>query len=32
MDAPLWTGDPEIVDQAKELPCAVRDLRAADDV
>lgn len=31
MEAPLWTGDPEIVDQAGELPCAVRDLRAAHD-
>ena len=23
----LWTGDPEIVDRASVLPCAVRDLR-----
>ncbi len=27
-DAPLWTGDPEIVDQAAEHSCAVMDLRA----
>jgi predicted nucleic acid-binding protein len=27
-DAPLWTGDPEIVDQAAEHSCAVVDLRA----
>lgn len=31
LEAPLWTGDPEIIDQAAELPCAVRDLRAADN-
>ncbi len=29
-DAPLWTGDPEIVDQAAELSCTVVDLRAPD--
>ena len=28
MDAPLWTGDPEIIDQATEHSCAVVDLRA----
>lgn len=28
LEAPLWTGDPEIVDQAADLPCAVVDLRA----
>lgn len=27
-EAPLWTGDPEIVDQAAEHSCAVVDLRA----
>ena len=27
-DAPLWTGDPEIIDQAAGLSCAVVDLRA----
>lgn len=27
-EAPLWTGDPEIVDQAVEHACAVVDLRA----
>lgn len=26
--APLWTGDPEIVDRAAEHSCAVVDLRA----
>jgi predicted nucleic acid-binding protein len=26
-DAPLWTGDPEIVDQAAQHSCAVVDLR-----
>jgi predicted nucleic acid-binding protein len=26
-DAPLWTGDPEIVDHAAEHSCAVVDLR-----
>jgi predicted nucleic acid-binding protein len=29
--APLWTGDPEIVDQRGRLPCEVIDLRIADD-
>lgn len=28
LGAPLWTGDPEIVDRMKDLPCAVEDLRA----
>jgi predicted nucleic acid-binding protein len=27
MDAPLWTGDPEIIDRAMELRCEVKDLR-----
>lgn len=27
MDAPLLTGDPEIIDRATELKCEVRDLR-----
>jgi predicted nucleic acid-binding protein len=27
MDAPLWTGDPEIVDRAVEFQCEVNDLR-----
>lgn len=27
LDAPLLTGDPEIVDSAGELPCEVIDLR-----
>jgi predicted nucleic acid-binding protein len=27
LDAPLWTGDPEIVDRAEQLPCRVVDLR-----
>jgi predicted nucleic acid-binding protein len=26
----LLTGDPEILDRAKELPCEAQDLRAAD--
>jgi predicted nucleic acid-binding protein len=26
-DAPLWTGDPEIIDRASEHSCAVVDLR-----
>lgn len=29
IDAPLWTGDPEIVGQAGELSCEVVDLRDA---
>ena len=29
LDASLWTGDPEIVERAGELPCEVRDLRAS---
>ncbi|HET8640082.1 MAG TPA: type II toxin-antitoxin system VapC family toxin [Solirubrobacterales bacterium] len=28
VDAPLWTGDPEIVDQAAAHSCAVVDLHA----
>jgi predicted nucleic acid-binding protein len=27
VDAPLWTGDPGIIDQAAEYSCAVVDLR-----
>jgi predicted nucleic acid-binding protein len=27
LGAALWTGDPEIVGQAENLPCEVRDLR-----
>jgi predicted nucleic acid-binding protein len=27
LKAPLWTGDPEIIDQASEHPCEVIDLR-----
>lgn len=27
--AVLLTGDPEIIEQAQELPCEIRDLRAA---
>jgi predicted nucleic acid-binding protein len=27
LEAPLWTGDPEIVDQAAEHSCEVVDLR-----
>jgi len=27
LKAPLWTGDPEIIDRATELPCDVVDLR-----
>lgn len=29
LNAPLWTGDPEIIDQAAEHPCKVVDLRAS---
>lgn len=29
LDAPLWTGDPEIIDQAPEHSCEVVDLRAS---
>jgi PIN domain nuclease of toxin-antitoxin system len=29
--APLWTGDPEILERAAELSCKVVDLRGADD-
>lgn len=29
LDAPLWTGDPEIIDQAAEHSCEVVDLRAS---
>ena len=28
LGAPLWTGDPEIIDRAEQLPCRVVDLRA----
>jgi predicted nucleic acid-binding protein len=28
LDAPLWTGDPEIIDRAEQLPCRVVDLRS----
>jgi predicted nucleic acid-binding protein len=28
LGAPLWTGDPEIIDRADDLPCSVVDLRA----
>jgi predicted nucleic acid-binding protein len=27
LEAPLWTGDPEIIDQAAEHSCSVTDLR-----
>lgn len=27
LEAPLWTGDPEIIDQAAEHSCSVIDLR-----
>lgn len=27
LKAPLWTGDPEIVERAALLPCKVKDLR-----
>lgn len=27
LDVAVWTGDPEIIDRADELPCAVVDLR-----
>lgn len=29
LKAVLWTGDPEIIDLAEQLPCEVRDLRPA---
>ncbi len=29
LDAPLWTGDPEIVDRVDDLPCDITDLRAS---
>lgn len=29
LKAPLWTGDPEIIDQAAEHSCEVVDLRAS---
>lgn len=29
LNAPLWTGDPEIIDQAAEHACEVVDLRAS---
>lgn len=28
LDAPLWTGDPGIIDRAGQLPCRVVDLRS----
>lgn len=28
LGAPLWTGDPEIIDRVEQLPCRVVDLRA----
>ena len=31
LKAPLWTGDPEIVDLADELQCEIVDLRASDN-
>ena len=30
LDAPLWTGDPEIVERANDLACEVTDLRTAE--
>jgi predicted nucleic acid-binding protein len=30
VDAELLTGDPEIIDRAKQLPCKVVDLRGSD--
>jgi predicted nucleic acid-binding protein len=27
INAPLWTGDPEIIDRAMEFRCVVKDLR-----
>jgi len=27
LNAPLWTGDPEIIERIDELPCEVIDLR-----
>lgn len=29
LGVPLWTGDPEIVERAGELPCEVTDLRTS---
>jgi ribonuclease VapC len=29
LNAPLWTGDPEIIDRAERLPCEVKDLRSS---
>ncbi len=29
LKAPLWTGDPEIIERADALPCNVTDLRVA---
>jgi predicted nucleic acid-binding protein len=29
LDAPLWTGDPEIIDQAADHSCEVVDLRSS---
>jgi predicted nucleic acid-binding protein len=28
LGAPLWTGDPETIDRAQQLPCRVVDLRS----
>jgi predicted nucleic acid-binding protein len=28
VDAPLWTGDPELIDRAEQLPCRIVDLRS----
>jgi predicted nucleic acid-binding protein len=30
LEAPLWTGDPEIIDRATQLQCEVKDLRRRD--
>jgi predicted nucleic acid-binding protein len=31
LNAPLWTGDPEIIDRAEQLPCEVNDLRGSNN-
>jgi predicted nucleic acid-binding protein len=31
LDAPLWTGDPEIIERAGSLSCEVMDLRSSSD-
>lgn len=28
LGAPLWTGDPEIIDRVEQLPCRIVDLRS----